>query len=105
MDNLNLFSHDDISEDWKEGKHSRHSGLAIYDKERDIVDFEPICKISDATSALVCVRDDHDLVASVNELGRELVDMTFDSSRLGEEEVADHCDIVRHLGQLTSAMA
>ena len=43
--------------------------------------------------------DDHDLVAAVDQLRRQLVDVTFDSSRLREEEVADHGDIVRHLDE------
>jgi hypothetical protein len=45
------------------------------------------------------VRDNYDLVASVDELRGELVDVAFDSSWLGEEEVADHRNIVRHGGE------
>jgi len=61
-----------------------------------VVDLEAIREISHSSSALVCMRDNDDLVASVDELRGELVDVTFDSPWLGEEEVADHSDIVRH---------
>lgn len=40
--------------------------------------------------------DDDDLVAAVDELGGELVNMGFDAARLWEEEVADHGDVVGH---------
>lgn len=44
--------------------------------------------------------NDHDLVTPVNEPLGQLVDVAFDSSWLREEEVADHCDIVRWLRHL-----
>ena len=59
--------------------------------------FEAIGQVSNACAALVCVRDNDHLVATIDELGRELVDVTLDSSGLREEEVADHGDIVRHV--------
>jgi len=43
----------------------------------------------------VC-NDDY-LMAAIDELGGELVDMAFDATWLGKEEVADHGDVVRHL--------
>lgn len=62
-----------------------------------MVDFETVCKISDTGSIFICMRDNYDFVSSVDELRRELVDMTFDTSWLWKEEVADHSYIVRHL--------
>lgn len=61
-----------------------------------MVNLEPIGEISDSGAALISMSDYDDLVATVNELGRDLIYMTFDSSRLGEEEVADHGNLVRH---------
>lgn len=42
--------------------------------------------------------DDYHFVAAINELRGDLVDVTFDSSWLGKEEVANHGNIVRHYG-------
>ena len=50
-------------------------------------------------TTLVCMCDYHYLVAAVDQLRRQLVDVTFDSSRLREEEVTDHGDVVRHLDE------
>lgn len=61
-----------------------------------MVDLEAIREVSHSGSPFVCMRDDDDLVAAVDELRGELVDVAFDSSWLGEEEVADHSNIVRH---------
>jgi len=62
-----------------------------------MINFEAIGKISYACPAFVCMRDYDYLVAAVDKLGRELVDVTFNTARLGEKEVADHSDVVRHL--------
>ena len=61
-----------------------------------MVDFEAVCEIADAGAAFVGVGDDDDFVAAVDELGGELVDVGFNAAGLGEEEVADHGDVVRH---------
>ena len=62
-----------------------------------MIDFNTIREISDSSSTLVGVCNNNYLVTTVNELRRELVDMAFDTSWLGKEEVADHRNIVRHL--------
>ena len=59
--------------------------------------FEAISQVSNACAALVCVRDNDDLVATIDEFGRELIDVTLDPPRLREEEVAHHGDIIRHV--------
>ena len=61
-----------------------------------MVDFEAVGEIADAGAAFVGVGDDDDFVAAVDELGGELVDVAFNAAGLGEEEVADHGDVVRH---------
>ena len=61
-----------------------------------MVDLEAVGEIADAGAAFVGVGDDDDFVAAVDELGGELVDVAFNAAGLGEEEVADHGDVVRH---------
>jgi len=96
MYDFNLFSEHDIAEDGKEGKHCRKRRGTIYDEEGDIVDFEAIRKIPDTGSFIVGMSDYYNFVSAVDELRRKLIDMTFDTSRLREEEIADHGNVVRH---------
>ncbi len=96
MHNLNLLSENDISEYWEEGKDSRESSFSVDDKERHMVDLETIRKISNTSSPFIRVGDDDDFVATIDELGRELVDVAFNAAGLREKEVADHGDVVRH---------
>ena len=98
MDDVNLLTNDNVAEDGEEGEDGREGRLAINNKEGHMVDLETIGQIADSSATLVLMGDDDDLVASVNELLRQLVDVTFDSSGLREEEVADHGDVVRHDG-------
>ncbi len=63
-----------------------------------MVDFETVGEVAHAGSAGVGVGDDDDFVAAVDEFGGELVDVGFDAAGLGEEEVADHGDVVGHFG-------
>jgi len=96
MYNLDLLSNDDIAEDWEEGEHSWKGRCAVDDEKGDVVDFEAVGKIPHSRAPLVGVRYNDDFVSSIDELGGKLVDMTFDSARLREEEIADHGDIVWH---------
>lgn len=96
MHNLNLLSDDNISKNRKEGKHGGESGFAVDDEEGDVVDFEAVGEVADSRAAFVGVGDDDDLVAAVDEFGGELVDVGFNAAGLGEEEVADHGDVVGH---------
>lgn len=98
MHNLNLFANDDVAEDGKEREDCWECGSSIYDQERYMVDLEAIRKVAYTCSTFVVMCDDYDFVAAINQLCRQLVDMTFDSSRLGKEEVAYHSDVVRHIG-------
>jgi hypothetical protein len=67
MNDFNLLANDDVSEDRKGGEDSWERGLAVNGPEWDVVDFEPVGQVADAGTALVCVRDDNDFVAPVDE--------------------------------------
>ena len=100
MHNLNPLPQNDIPKYRKKRKHSRERGFPVDDKERHMVDFETVGQIADARSALIGMGDDDDLVAAIDELGGELIDVAFNAAGLGEEEVADHGDVVGHFGRL-----
>lgn len=102
MHDLNLLSQNDISENREEGKDSRESSFPVDDKERHMIDLEAVCEIPNTSSPFISVGDDDDFVATVDELGRELVDVAFNAAGLGEEEVTDHGYVVRHLGGFQS---
>ena len=97
MYNLNLFSNNNVAEDGKEREDSWQRRFSIYNKKRNVVDFETICEISDTGSTLICVSNDDYFMASINKFGRQLINVGFYSPGLRKEEVADHCNIVRHL--------
>lgn len=59
-----------------------------------MIDLEAVVEIADSLAVIVGVRDDDDLVASVDEFARELVYVRLDAAGLGEEEVANHGDVV-----------
>jgi hypothetical protein len=94
---LNLFSNDDIAKYWEEGEHGWKCRGAVNDKEWDVIHLQAIREVSYTRSLLfVGVSDDYNLVATINQFRRQLIDMAFDTSRLGKEEVADHGNAVRH---------
>ena len=97
MYNLNPLSEDDIPENWEEGEDGRKSRFSVDDKKRNMVDLETVRKIANASSPFIRMSDDDDFMATVDELCRELVDVAFNAAGLGEKEVADHRDVVRHL--------
>jgi hypothetical protein len=96
--NFNLFPNNDIAEYREEGKDCWKGCSAVNVQEWYIVDFEAIGKVSYAGSFFVGMGDDYNFVSAIDELGRKLIDMTFDTSWLGKEPVADHGNIVRHGG-------
>jgi hypothetical protein len=96
MHDLDLLSNHDIPEDGEEGEDSGHGCFPVDNKERDMVDLESIGEVAYASSAFVSVCYDHNFMASVDELGGQLIDVTFDTSGLRKEEVADHGNAVRH---------
>jgi len=96
MHNLYLLSDDNVAKDWEEREDGWEGRCAVDDEEGNMVDFEAIGEIPHARPSFVCMRNNNHLMAAVDKLRRELVDVTFDSSRLGKEEIADHGDVVRH---------
>lgn len=67
MDNLDLFANDNVPKDREEWEYRGHSRLAVYNEERNMVDFEAIGKVSDSGAAFVGMCDNDDFVTSVNE--------------------------------------
>lgn len=67
MHNLNLLSNHNIPEYREERKHRRHRRLAIDHEERHMVHLESIGEVPDSGPTLVCVCDDNDLMAAINE--------------------------------------
>ena len=104
MHDLDLLSEDDIPKYRKERKDSRESGFSIDDEKRNMVDLEAIRKVSDAGSPFICMSDDDDFVAAIDEFGRELIDVAFNAAGLGEKEVADHRNVVRHLVSIQTSV-
>jgi hypothetical protein len=94
MDDFNLLTNADIPQYGKEREDSGESRLSVDDEKRHMVDFETVVEVADPLAVVVGVCDDDDLVASVDEFARELVDVRFDAAGLGEEEVANHSDVV-----------
>lgn len=101
MYNVDLFSYYDVPEYGKEREDGGHSGRAVYGPERHIVAFQTIREISNSCPIIIGVSDNDDLVTSIDEPLGQLIYMALDASRLREEEVADHSDVIRcfrHLG-------
>lgn len=77
--NFNLFSDDDVSKHWEEGKDGRHGRLSVDDEKWDMVDLEAIGEVMDSCPSGVCMGDYDDLMSSVNQLCGELIYVTFDT--------------------------
>ena len=61
-----------------------------------MVDLEPIRKVAYTCTTFVCMCDDDNFVPPIDELCGELINMALNAAWLGEKEVADHGDVVRH---------
>ena len=97
---FNLLSDADVAKDGEEGEDIRECRLSVDDKKGDIVHLQAVGEISHACAVVVCVSDDDDFVATVDELAGELVDVRLNASWLREEVVANHSNVVctpRHL--------
>lgn len=104
VNDIDLFSDDDVSKHREEREDGGESRCAVNDEKWDVVDFQAVREVANASAALICVRYDYDFVSSIDELGGELVDVAFYSSGGREEEVADHSNVVRHVGGLEAPM-
>lgn len=67
MDDLNLFANDDIPEYREKGEHRGHGRLAVYDKERDMVDFEAIGEVSNSSTSFIRMSDNDDFMSTIDE--------------------------------------
>lgn len=94
MDDFNLLADADVAQYGEEGEDGGEGRRAVDDEEGHVVDFEAVVEVANALAIVVVMGDDDDFVASVDELAGELVDVRFDAAGLGEEEVADHGDVV-----------
>jgi hypothetical protein len=92
--NFYPFSYHHVAEEREEGEDSGKGRRPVDDGKGDMVDLDTVGQVSDAFAILVGMGDDNDFVASVDQFRSELVDMAFNTSRLGVEEVAHHGDIV-----------
>ena len=70
MDNLNLFPEDNISKHRKEGEDSWKGRFTVDNVERNVIDFETVCQVSDACSSFIRMRDDDNLVPTIYQLAR-----------------------------------
>lgn len=68
MDNFNLLSNNNVPKNWEEREDGWEGCGAVYDEERYVVNFETIGEVPNASSAIICVRDDDNLVSSVDQL-------------------------------------
>lgn len=96
MNYLDFLTYHDISKDGEEGEDGRESRFAVYDPERNVVDLESIGQVAYTCTACVGVRYDYNFMPAIDELARQLIDVTFYSTWLGKEVVADHGNIVGH---------
>jgi hypothetical protein len=97
MNDLDLFPYYNIAKDREERENRRKGGLSIDDQKWDMVDFQSVRQVMDTCPAFVGMRDNDDLVPSINQFCGQLIDVTFHASGLRKEEVADHGNVVRHL--------
>lgn len=72
---LDALADADVAEQREEGEDGREGGLAVHDEEGDVVDLEAVGEVADALAIVVGVGDNDDLVAAVDELAGELVDV------------------------------
>ena len=89
----------DVPKHWEEGEDCRKCCLSIDDEKRDVIHFKAIRKIVNSRTAFIGMSDNDNLVAAVDKLCGQLIDVAFNSSWLRKEKVADHGNVVRHLGR------
>lgn len=67
MNNLDLFADDDIPKYREKREHRGHGRLAVYDKERDMVDFEAIGEVSNSSTSFIRMSDNDDFMSTIDE--------------------------------------
>ena len=104
MHYFNLLSNDDVSQNRKSGEDRWKSRLSIDDEKRNMVDLQAVCQVANASSSFVCMGDNDYFVTAIDEFGRELVNMALNAPWLRKKEIADHGNVVWHVGGLESKM-
>lgn len=68
MHNLNLLTDEYLSQQWKRAEHCRESRASVDHPVRKMIDFDAVCKISDACPRrrVVCMGDDDYTMAAVD---------------------------------------
>ena len=84
----------DIAEDGEKREDSGKGSVPVDDKERHVEDLDAVGLVAYAFPIVVGMGDNDDFMATVYQLGRELVDVTLDPSWLRKEEIAYHGDVV-----------
>lgn len=103
MHDVDLLPDDNVAEYGEEGEDGRKRRRPVDDKERDVVDLHAVGEVANTLASGIFMCNHNDLVAPVDKLRRELVDVTFHASGLRKEKVANHSDVVRggHLGGIS----
>jgi len=97
MNNLNLLPKNDTSEHGEEREYGGHGGFAVDNQEWNMIYFKTIRQIVNSCATFIGMCDNDDFMTAIDQLRRDLVDVTFNPPWLRKEEVTDHGDIVRHL--------
>lgn len=67
VNDVDLLTDDDVAEYWKEGEDGGKACRAVDDEEGHVVDLEPIGEVANAFPVVVCMSNDDNLVASIDE--------------------------------------
>lgn len=94
MDYRNSLPNKYVPEQWQTVKESRGCRLVVHDSQRQIINFEAIGEITDALSISISMGDNYNLVPSLNEALRELVNVAFHTSHVWIEKVRHHAYIM-----------
>jgi hypothetical protein len=65
--NFDSFAYDDVAEDGEEGEDGGERSLAVDDEEGNVVDFEAVGEVSHTCPASICVCNDDNFVAAIDE--------------------------------------
>lgn len=66
VDNLDSLPDHDVAENWEKGEDCRESSLSVDHEKWYMVDLETVGKVTDSCSSLVRVRNDDDLVSTID---------------------------------------
>ena len=94
VDNLDALPDYNVSEYGEEREYGREGSRPVYDGKRYIENLDAVGQVTYSLPIVVCMGDDDNFVTAVYQLGRELVDVTFDTAGLRKEEIANHGDVI-----------